>query len=469
MPVVAASVGIILATDAALPAHQKHSFLPPAAQVVQRYEEVAENCKLRRHTGSAFAAIAAVLAGLPTPVNAQAWTDERMIVASEGVVITFEGKTVTMAKDKRTSRVNLYLAKPDEHGAVRYAVDVEEDCSHRLQREIRSTTYRPDGTSPTIKPDPGDDAFKPVEKESFSRVILEHLCGITQLESPKGGIYLTAPGPTVAHGVFALLALGIENEPAAQLASKLYDDAETLKSALDEQNVKPNQRPAVIKALDAQIAPDAKPAPPIVPLASAVASGHVGRYMHSEMELASGLWLKADGTFQYFLTVGSLDEAAKGRWTTVGNRITLINDPVPVPPMITQGPATVEAAGGFRLKVALPSGRGVQGVDVLVGFDRGEPASGYTQTDGWALARDEKREPRWVQLSMSSYGLTSPRFPVDAKKANSITYTLTPNDIGVVDLRTAPVTVKGDVLSLARQGQMMLFERQSGQTDGQGK
>jgi hypothetical protein len=391
-----------------------------------------------------------------------------MIVASEGVVITFEGKTVTMAKQKRTSRVNLYLAKPDEHGAVRYAVDVEEDCSRRLQREVRSTAYRLDGTSPTIKPDPGDDAFKPVEKESFARVILEHLCAITQLEAPKGGIYLTAPGATVAHGVFALLTLGIENEPAAQLASRFYDDAETLKVALDEQKVKPKQRPAVIKALDAQIAPDAKPPPPIVSLASAVASGHVGRYMHSEMELASGLWLKGDGTFQYFLTVGSLDEAAKGRWTAVGNRITLINDPVPVPPTITQGAATLEA-GGFRLKVALPSGRGVQGVDVLVGFDRGESASGYTQTDGWALAKDEKREPRWVQLSMSSYGLTSPRFPVDATKANSMTYTLTPNDIGVVDLRNAPVTVEGDVLSLGRQGQTMLFERRSGQTDGQGK
>lgn len=425
--------------------------------------------KAVKHTGSALAAMAAALMVAPASANAQAWTDERMIVASEGVVITFEGKTVTMAKEKRTSRVNLYLAKPDEHGAVRYAVDVEEDCSRRLQREVRSTAYRPDGTSPTIKADPGDDAFKPVEKESFSRVILEHLCAITQLEAPKGGIYLTASGPTAAHGVFALLALGIENEPAAQLASRLYDDAETLKSALDEQKVKPEQRPAVIKALDAQIAPDAKPPPPIVPLASAVASGHVGRYMHSEMELASGLWLKADGTFQYFLTVGSLDEAAKGRWTAAGNRITLINDPVPVPPTITQGAATLEATGGLRLKVALASGRGVPGLDVLVGFDRGAPASGYTQTDGWELAKDEKREPRWVQLSMSSYGLTSPRFPVDARKANSITYTLTPNDIGVVDLRNAPVTVMGDVLLLGRQGQTMLFERRSDQTDGQGK
>jgi hypothetical protein len=413
-------------------------------------------------------AVAAVVLS-SCPALAQDGTDERMIVASESVVITFEGSSVKLAGQQRTARVNLYMARADEFGAVRYRVDVEEDCARRQQREVRSTGWRPDGTSPTIKRDPGDDAFKPVEKESFARVIHEHLCGITQLGPPKGGIYLTAPGEMVARTVFALLAMGIENEPAAQLASKLYEDADTLKAALDEQKVKPAQRAAVIKAMDALIAPEAKPAPPIVPLASAVVSGHVGKYLHSEMELTSGLWLKADGTFEYFLTVGSLDESAKGRWTSNGDRITLVNDPVPVRPTITRGAAKPDSSTSLRVQVVLPSGRGVQGVDVVVGFDRGAPEQGYTQTDGWKLDETERREPRWVQLSMSSYGLASQRFPIDVEKANAVTFTLTPNDIGVVDLRTAPVTVKGNVLSLVRNGQTMVFERRSGTTDEEGR
>lgn len=392
-----------------------------------------------------------------------------MIVASESVVITFEGASVKLAGQQRSARVNLYLAKSDEHGAVRYAVDVEEDCARRLQREVSSTGRRPDGTSPTIKRDAGDDAFKPVEKESFARVIHEHLCGITQLGPPKGGIYLTSPGEMAARSVFSLLALGIENEPAAQLASKLYDDADELKAALDEQQVPADRRPAVIKAIDAQIASEAKPAPPIVPLASVVASGHVGKYLHSEMELAAGLWLKADGTFEYFLTVGSLDEVAKGRWTATGDRIALINDPVPVPPTITQGSAKLDPAATLRLQVALPSGRGVRAVDVVVGFDNGEPEQGYTQTEGWQLPKDVKRTARWVQLSMASYGLVSPRFPIDVSKANALTFTLTPNDIGTVDLRTATVMVKGDVLTLGRDGRTMTFERGGGEADAKGR
>ena len=411
--------------------------------------------------------VSGVAAGLTLPAAAQtgAWTDERMIVASADVVITFDGVSVKLDGQKRAARVNLYLAKPDDIGATRYDVDVEDDCARRQQREVRSTAWRPDGTSPAIRRDPGDDAFKQVAKESFERVILEHLCGITQLGPPKGGIYLTVSGETAARGVFALLALGIENEPAGQLASKRYDDAETLKAALDEQQVKQAQRPAVIEALDAQISSDAKPPPAVVPLASAVASGHVGRYMHAEMELASSLWLKSDGTFDYFLTVGSLDESAKGRWTAAGDQITLVNDPVPVAPTITQSIALRDPAAGFRLHVVLPSGGGVQGVDVSVGFDRGAVVEGYTQTDGWTMPEDEQREPRWVQLSMSSYGLTSPRFPVDTKKANVLTYTLTPNDFGVVDLRAAPVRVTGEVLSLTREGRTMLFEKRGGKAD----
>jgi hypothetical protein len=121
------------------------------------------------------------------------------------------------------------------------------------------------------------------------------------------------------------------------------------------------------------------------------------------------------------------------------------------------------------VQVVLPSGRGVQGVDVVVGFDRGEPEQGYTQMDGWKLDETERREPRWVQLSMSSYGLNSQRFPIDVKKANALTYTLTPNDIGVVDFRKAPVTIRGDELSLVRNGQTMVFERRSGKADEEGR
>jgi hypothetical protein len=35
----------------------------------------------------------------------------------------------------RTARVSLYMAKPDEHGAIRSGIDVEADCRRNMQRE----------------------------------------------------------------------------------------------------------------------------------------------------------------------------------------------------------------------------------------------------------------------------------------------------------------------------------------------
>jgi hypothetical protein len=53
----------------------------------------------------------------------------------------------------------------------------------------------------------------------------------------------------------------------------------------------------------------------------AVCSLHVQQdHTRKKAIWASGLWLKADGTFENFLTVGSLDEAARGRRTATGSR-----------------------------------------------------------------------------------------------------------------------------------------------------
>jgi len=403
--------------------------------------------------------VAASLGGPAVASDVEPRRDERMIVASDEMVITFDGASVKVRDTLRTAHVSLYMAKPDEHGAIRYGIDVEADCRRNMQREVASVGNRTDGSSLTLPLEPGDHDFKPVPHESFGRVIQEHLCGIKGEKVWKGGVYLYAPGDMAARSVFALLALGLENEQAAQLSSYIYTDSDMLKTTLDAQKIAPERRAAVMKALDPQIAPEAKPPPPIIPFASAVATGHVGKYVHSEMELAAGLWLKADGTFQYWLTVGSLDETAKGSWTASGARIKLVNDHPVKPPTITLGPATKDESTSLSLKIVTPLGRGVPGVDLTVGLADGKTEEGYTQADGWTLPVGQKSEPRWVTFSMESYGLRSPRFPINLRAANALTYVFTPNDIGTVDASTMTVVADRDGLTVTRGGQSMQFER----------
>lgn len=51
-------------------------------------------------------------------------------------------------------------------------------------------------------------------------------------------------------------------------------------------------------------------------------------YLRGEMETGSGLRLNSDGSFEWFLVVGSLDVFASGKWTTTPEGVVLINDPV---------------------------------------------------------------------------------------------------------------------------------------------
>lgn len=184
-----------------------------------------------------------------------------------------------------------------------------------------------------------------------------------------------------------------------------------------------------------------------------------GEYVHSQMELVAGIRLNPDGTFLYGLTVGSLDERARGRWKASGNRIELTSDPRPIAPVIT--PAKVEAAPGrpFALRVVAPDGHDVPGVDLLLEFDTGAPLQSYAAGEPWKLPVEERRTPRFVTFSMPSYRLRSARLPLDATAGTIAIFTLTPNDFGVADLTGVQAEVEGDTLTLLRPEGTMQFRR----------
>ena len=109
--------------------------------------------------------------------------------------------------------------------------------------------------------------------------------------------------------------------------------------------------------------------------------------------------------------------------------------------------------------MTLPNGRGIAGVDFVIGFDSGEPVSDYTQYDGWTLPAEETRVPRWIQLNESIYDIASPRFTLDARDHGKLRAVLTPNDIGTVDFEQACLEPTADGVVLHRKEGDMPFER----------
>ena len=266
----------------------------------------------------AFLPFAGVLFVAATPVP----DDERMILAHEAYVVTFDASTVVIDKNMRRARTHIYLPAPDPEGYVSFDASEQIDCKAGAYRYTDAVGHKANGdTAPMVAETPN---LQPIVKDTPISVLRDHLCALADLRQGTYGVMLQVPGAEAARAVFRLLKVGLDAKPAAQLASQGYVDTEALTYNLDSVKVEPARRARVIEALGPLVAEEAKSPPPIVPLATAVASGQAGQYFHEEMELVAGVWLKVDGTFEYYLTVGSLDETARGRWTADHDRITLV-------------------------------------------------------------------------------------------------------------------------------------------------
>jgi hypothetical protein len=187
------------------------------------------------------------------------------------------------------------------------------------------------------------------------------------------------------------------------------------------------------------------------------AAGQVlaGRYRLAEgPDVAGQLELRQDGRFGYELAAGALDERAQGRWEMRGEAACLTTEPRPKPPELR--PAEPLAGDEATVRVTWENGRGIPGVDFVIGFDSGEPASGYTQDYGWTLPPDEQRTPRWIELTEPIHRVHLGRMPFSGRHFRAV---LVPNDIGVVDFQGACLSRQGERYLLRRAEGEMTFRR----------
>ena len=183
-----------------------------------------------------------------------------------------------------------------------------------------------------------------------------------------------------------------------------------------------------------------------------------GRYRLAEGPDAAGqLELTPDGRFAYVLAVGALDEEARGRWVRRGEQACLTTEPTPKPPEFKRAPPRPGQEATVLVESA--DGQGIAGVDVMVGFDSGEPATGYTQYYGWSLPTDERRTPRWIALAEPIHRFASPRYILAPTDGGKLRATIVANDMGVPDFRDACFEAKGDLFVLHRAEGDMRFKR----------
>jgi hypothetical protein len=193
------------------------------------------------------------------------------------------------------------------------------------------------------------------------------------------------------------------------------------------------------------------------------AASPIGRYrLRDGPDVASELVLKADGSFDYGLAAGSLDEAATGRWRRRGGAILLTTRPRPIPPVFSAGAATKNGSSPLIVHVTAPDGHGMAGIDFRVDFDSGPPIRDYTHSDdGWSLDPAEHRRPVAISLAIPIYGLVSPPFPIEIARANERSFILTPHDMGRIDFEDLVLDILPGKLVMHRGEARLDYVRQA--------
>lgn len=177
----------------------------------------------------------------------------------------------------------------------------------------------------------------------------------------------------------------------------------------------------------------------------------------SSFEAFHGLRLNADGTYQWLLSVGALDQRSSGTWERVGSIAVLTTTPPPVAPEIRRDADDPSPDAPFVL-VRRPDGQGIGGIDLKLVCADGKQIIHYTQDDGWNLRPGECEAPFTLNLSEPVYDVGPFSFEIEPGE-RGLRFTLVPNDFGVKDLTGTGVAAHDGGIVFFLSGTRVKMER----------
>jgi hypothetical protein len=190
----------------------------------------------------------------------------------------------------------------------------------------------------------------------------------------------------------------------------------------------------------------------------AATSPLAGIYDGGQMEMATRLRLVGDGTFQFALSYGALDEVAKGRWTERDGKVLLTTEPAPKPPAFTV--VKDEPAPAGQLYVVLADPDLLQGAPVTVAVtyaDSDQPSFVEAGDDG-RVPVDEARKVVAIVPDLPVYPLPLAPYRL-GPGGHRVTFTFEMNDFGIAGFAAEPLQVEDGDLLMRRHDRLIRFRR----------
>lgn len=193
-------------------------------------------------------------------------------------------------------------------------------------------------------------------------------------------------------------------------------------------------------------------------------SALVGTYDGGQTEVAAFLALAADGSFEYELAYGALDETAKGHWSYDGSGVVLATAAVVAPRFIFLG-EKLGPAGALHVTLDLPSGIDRQYFDAHVTLTGGQTIMQQLAPDGLDLEVPQGSRPASIALALPIYDLMSEPAPLSGSDGVSVAFRFEPNDIGKVAFDGTVLPIEDCALTLDRFDRHLRFRKVVEQQD----
>lgn len=189
----------------------------------------------------------------------------------------------------------------------------------------------------------------------------------------------------------------------------------------------------------------------------AAAASPVGIYEASQMEMAAGLELRADGRFEFGLEYGAISEEGKGRWVSAGANILLTADPMPKAPAYVLVSDEPLPKSNFSITVVEPDSPYFERIDVGIEIDGGPGKLvqiGKSDVVGLPPGKKAKIIPM-----IPVYGEPGASFELNLDRGHALRLRFEANQLGMARFDQTPLAVEGDDLLLERYGATIRFKR----------
>lgn len=197
--------------------------------------------------------------------------------------------------------------------------------------------------------------------------------------------------------------------------------------------------------------------PALAGLAAAVAP-LAGTYDGGQTEMATKLRLVADGSFQFVLSYGALDEMAKGRWVEKDGRVLLTTEPARKPPAFTAVKDIPAPPGQLFVTLADPDLLQGAPVTVVVTYaDSDQPSFVEAGEDG-RVPLDAGRTVVAIVPDLPVYPLPLAPYRL-TPGGHRVTFRFDMNDFGIAGFAAEPLQIEGGDLLMRRHDRLIRFRR----------